>query len=79
MCTEIRMYGRMCLWLLASEKRGGGADVAGGRGKNRGGNQAILEGLATGDLLCSTGKPTQYSAIIYVGKESEQEWMCVRV
>lgn len=78
MCTEIRMYGRMCLWLLASEKRGGGADVAGGRGKNRGGNQAILEGLATGDLLCSTGHAAQYYVIVCVRKESEREWTWVR-
>ena len=26
-----------------------------------------------GDLLCSTGKSTQYSVIIYMGKESEKE------
>ena len=26
-----------------------------------------------------TGNSTQYSVIIYMGKESEKEWMCVRV
>ena len=27
----------------------------------------------------STGNSTQYSVIIYMGKESEKEWMCVHV
>ena len=31
------------------------------------------------DLLYNTENSTQYSAIIYVGKESEREWMCVYV
>ena len=26
-----------------------------------------------------TGNSTQYSVIIYVGKDSEREWMCVHV
>ena len=29
---------------------------------------------ASGDLLYSTEKSTQYSMIIYMGKESEREW-----
>ena len=33
--------------------------------------------LANRDLLYSTVNSTQYSVIIYVGKESEKEWMCV--
>ena len=28
-------------------------------------------------LLYSTGNSTQYSVLIYVGKESEREWICV--
>ena len=28
-------------------------------------------------LLYSTENSTQYSVIIYVGKESEKEWLCV--
>ena len=35
--------------------------------------------MANGDLLYSTGNSTQYSVIIYVGKESEREWLCVHV
>ena len=31
------------------------------------------------DLLYSTGNSTPYSVIIYMGKESENEWMCVHV
>ena len=27
----------------------------------------------------NTLKPTHYSVIIYVGKETEREWMCVQV
>ena len=38
-----------------------------------------MEWLANGDLLYSTGNSTQYSLIIYVGKVSEKEWMCVHV
>ena len=38
-----------------------------------------MEKLANGDLLYSTENSTQYSAIIYVGKESEREWMCIYV
>ena len=32
--------------------------------------------LANWDLLYSTGNSTQYSVIIYMGKESEKEWIC---
>ena len=35
-----------------------------------------MEGLANRDLLHSTGNSTKYSMIIYMGKESEKEWMC---
>ena len=38
-----------------------------------------MENLANGDLLYSTGYSAQDSVIIYVGKESEREWMCVYV
>ena len=31
------------------------------------------------DLLYSTGNVTQYSVMIYMGKESEKEWTCVHV
>ena len=31
------------------------------------------------DLLYSTENSIQYSVIIYVGKESEREWMCAHV
>ena len=31
------------------------------------------------DLLYSTGNSTLPSVIIYMGKESEKEWMCVYV
>ena len=31
------------------------------------------------DLLYSTENSTQYAVIIYVGKESERQWMCVYV
>ena len=37
-----------------------------------------MEWLANGDLLYSTGG-NQYSVLMYVGKESEKEWMCVHV
>ena len=36
-----------------------------------------VEQLAKGDLLYRTENPTQYSVIIYMGKESE--WICVYV
>ena len=35
--------------------------------------------LTNGDLLYSTGNSTHYSVIIYIRKESEEEWMCVYV
>ena len=37
----------------------------------------FMEWLASGNLLYSTEHSTQYSGIIYVGKESKREWMCV--
>ena len=36
-----------------------------------------MKRLAKGDLLYSAENSTQYSVIIYVGKESEREWICV--
>ena len=33
----------------------------------------------TEELLCSIGNSTHHSVIIYVGKESEKEWMCVYI
>ena len=38
-----------------------------------------MEQVANGDLLNDTGNSTQYSVIIYMGKESEKEWMHVYV
>ena len=38
-----------------------------------------MERLASGDLLDSTGNSTQYPVTIFMGKESEEEWMCVYV
>ena len=38
-----------------------------------------MEWLANRDLLESTEKSTQYSVIIYQGKESEREWICLHV
>ena len=38
-----------------------------------------VHGVANGDLLYNTENSTWYSVIIYVGKESEREWMCVYV
>ena len=38
-----------------------------------------MEQLVNGDLLSSTENCIQYSVIIYGGKESEREWMCVYV
>ena len=35
--------------------------------------------LVNGDLLYSTKKSIQYSVIIYVGKESEREWMYIHI
>ena len=31
------------------------------------------------DVKRSTGNSTQYSVIVYMGKESEREWICVYV
>ena len=36
-----------------------------------------MERLANGDMLYSTENSTQYSMVIYVGKELEREWMCL--
>ena len=38
-----------------------------------------MDQLADRDQLYSTGNATQYSAIFYVGKESEREWLCIFV
>ena len=38
-----------------------------------------MELLVNGDLLYSTENSIQYSVIIYMGKESEREWMCACV
>ena len=35
--------------------------------------------IVQGDLLCSTEKSTQYFVIIYVRKESEEEWTSLRL
>ena len=39
----------------------------------------VYEMVGQWDLLYSTGNATQYSVIIYMGKESEKEWICVYV
>ena len=39
----------------------------------------IWNDCPNGDLLYTTGYSTQYSVIIYMGKESEGEWMWVFV
>ena len=50
-----------------------------GRDKLEGGDgqihTPIYKSVSNKDLLESTGKPTQYSAIVYMGKESEKEWI----
>ena len=38
-----------------------------------------MECLASRDLLSSPGNSTEYSVMVYMGKESEREWICVRV
>jgi len=38
-----------------------------------------MKWLANGNILYSTDNSTQYSVIIYVGRESEREWICVYV
>ena len=37
------------------------------------------EQLANVDLVYIRGNSPQYSVIIYMGKESEREWLCVHV
>ena len=37
----------------------------------------LIEWMVNVDRLYSTGNATQYSAITYMGKESEKEWLCV--
>ena len=39
----------------------------------------IQNDLSNGVLLYNTGNSTQYSVIIYMGKEPEKEWICVYV
>ena len=38
-----------------------------------------VECLANRDLPYSTGDSPQDSVILYVGKESEKEWICIQV
>ena len=52
------------------EGRTGGMGLAGA-------HSSIWNDWPTGDLLYSTENFTQYSVIIYMGKESEREWVCV--
>ena len=57
-----------------------GQVLGGGMGWGFGIGMCTLQYVAwmvNGDLLYSTGNSTQESVIIYVGKESETEWMCV--
>ena len=37
----------------------------------------VVYGISGQQELCRTGSSTQCSAIVYVGKEYEKEWMCV--
>ena len=38
-----------------------------------------MEWVVSGDLLYSTGNSAHYSMITCMGKESEEEWICVYV
>lgn len=38
-----------------------------------------MEWLVNGQLLYSIGNSKQHSVIMYMGKESEKEWMCLYV
>ena len=55
------------------------------RGRNKLGGWAdmcaliYIKQMYSRDLLCSTGSPTQYCVITYMGKESEKEWMYVYI
>ena len=42
-------------------------------------NVYILCKIVNKELQFSTGNSTQYSVIIYMGKESEKEWMYARM
>lgn len=56
-------------------------EIAGGREKLGGRDwhihATIYKIYSNKDLLYVTGKSTQYSAIAYMGKESEKECVCV--
>jgi len=41
------------------------------------GTLLYMEWMFSVDMLDSTGNSTQYSVLIYTGKESEKEWICV--
>lgn len=43
------------------------------------GTLRYVKQLVNRDLLYSTENSTQYCGIIYVGKESERDWICVNV
>ena len=43
------------------------------------GTLLYMEWMVNGHLLCSTENSTQYSVTTYMGKESEEEWICVCV
>ena len=62
------------LWLPKWTSGGGGMDWGFGIGIH---TRWYIEWLATGILLYSTENSTQYFVIIYVGKESERQWMDV--
>ena len=38
-----------------------------------------MEGLANRKLLYSTGNSIQYFIVVYMGKESVKEWICVNI
>ena len=38
-----------------------------------------IEWIVNRDLMYSTGNSAQYSAVTYMGKEYEKEWICVLV
>ena len=67
----------------------GGHQWGEGRGRGKGGggiNWEIgidlymllyIKQITNKNLLCSTGNSTQYSVMVYMGKESKKEWIYV--
>ena len=69
---------KIYLWLPKGRDMGWGRGAGGRLWTGIGiGTLRCMEWLAEGDLLHSTGNTTQYFVIIYPGKESAKEGMCV--